>query len=360
MAEQEPQAVIAAMSGGVDSSVAALLLTRQGFEVIGATMRLGDAAPSAACGLLDDIRDAREACQRLGIEHMTLDFRERFSREVMDRFCAAYLCGQTPNPCIDCNQHLKAEALHEQRRRLGARFVATGHYARRALDEQTGRWKLLRAADPAKDQSYVLYRLSQDELAHTLFPLGDLTKDEVRELARSNGFENAEKQESQDICFVPDGDYASFIRRHAAGACQALFEPGDIVDAQGERLGQHAGLVRYTVGQRRGIGVAAPRPLYVKAKDAQRNRLVVAPFEELAVGEVHLRAVNVISGDGSSRTLPVRAKCSYRQQPVAAELALAGDGTATIRFAEPLRAPAPGQAAVCYCGDEVVAGGVIV
>lgn len=352
------------MSGGVDSSVVALLLVQQGFAVTGVTMELFDDAvlPAGAepsrCSL-DDAEDARAACRRLGIQHLTLDLKERFACDVIDRFCAAYLQGRTPNPCVDCNRHLKLAALQQHRRASGAAFVATGHYARRERDERTGLWKLLRATDLRKDQSYVLYHLTQDDLAHMLFPLGGLTKAEVRAAAQRAGFPNAQKRESQDICFVPDGDYAAFIRRWQSEGAGALFEPGDIVDAGGTRLGRHAGLVRYTVGQRRGIGIASEHPLYVLAKDASCNQLVVGPREQLAVREVRVRGVNIIAGDAPACTLAVQAKTAYRQQPAPAELHLSGDGTALIRFVEPQTAPAPGQAAVCYSGDEVICGGTV-
>lgn len=354
--------VMMAMSGGVDSSVAALLLHEAGYAVTGATMKLFGAdvvAPGcdSSCCSADDAEDARAVCRRIGVSHYTFNFGELFGEAVIDRFCDAYLEGTTPNPCIDCNRFLKFDALQRRRRELGLGFVATGHYARRAWDEKAGRWQLLRARDAAKDQSYVLYHLSQDALAHMLFPLGDLTKPEVRELARAHGFVTAEKPESQDICFVPDGDYAGFIeRRRGRGAA---FGPGDIVNRAGDVLGAHGGLIHYTVGQRKGIGVAAPAPLYVLAKDAAANRLVVGFADDLLVRGVVAHDVNLIAVACLEGSRAVQVKTHYRQRPVGAVARQTGADELMITFDEPQRAAAPGQAAVLYDGDVVVGGGTI-
>ena len=307
--------VMAAMSGGVDSSVCALLLQEAGYAVRGATMVLRDDQKST-CGSSRDVEDAREVCRRLGIPHDAFDLRDRFDAAVVRPFCDAYLEGRTPNPCIACNRFLKFESLQQRRRELGFDYVATGHYARRRWDAATGRWQLLRACDPAKDQSYVLYHLTQDTLAHMLFPLGELTKGEVRELARARGFVTAAKPESQDICFVPDGDYAGFIE----GRCGAdtAFNPGEIVDREGRVLGEHAGLIRYTIGQRKGIGVAEREPLYVLGKDASANRLIVGFRDELLSSGVVARDVNLIGGDAWEAPREVQVKTHYRQRPVAA------------------------------------------
>ena len=357
-----PPTVMMAMSGGVDSSVAALLLSEAGYAVTGATMKLfgadvvGPDGDSSCCSA-DDVEDARAVCRRLGVPHYTFNFGDLFGEAVIDRFCAAYLGGTTPNPCIDCNRFLKFDALQRRCLELGLGFVATGHYARRAWDERAGRWQLLRARDAAKDQSYVLYHLTQDALAHMLFPLGDLTKPEVRELARARGFATAEKPESQDICFVPDGDYAAFVERRCGRA--AAFEPGEIVDCAGKVLGEHAGLIHYTVGQRKGIGVAAPEPLYVFAKDAKANQLVVGTAAEVQVGEVTARDVNLIAVERIEEPRAVTVKTHYRQRPVPATVEQTGDDELRVVFDEPQRAAAPGQAVVIYDGDVVVGGGTI-
>ena len=358
--------VMAAMSGGVDSSVCALLLQQAGYDVRGATMVLrgGEVLSDAAegegptCGSSRDVEDARAVCRRLDIPHDAFDLRDRFDAAVIRPFCDAYLGGRTPNPCIDCNRFLKFEALQQRRRAMGLDYVATGHYARRRWDAATERWRLLRASDPAKDQSYVLYHLTQDTLAHMLFPLGELTKDEVREMARAHGFVTAEKPESQDICFVPDGDYAGFI----AGRCGAdtAFSPGEIVDREGRVLGEHAGLIRYTIGQRKGIGVAAREPLYVLGKDAFANQLIVGFKDELLSSGVVACDVNLISGGVLEGPREVQVKTHYRQRPVPAVAEQTGPDELTVTFDEPQRAAAPGQAAVLYEGDIVLGGGTIV
>lgn len=413
MESKKRERVLVAMSGGVDSSVAALLLRDAGFDACGVTMKLFDNEVAGAggacvvgestCCSQSDVEDARQVAFGLGLEHFTFNFTGTFGREVIDRFCDAYLGGRTPNPCIDCNRYLKFAALQQRRAQLGYDYVATGHYARRAYNEATGRYELRRGLDAAKDQSYVLYHLTQDDLAHMLFPLGELMKPQVRELAERHAFGNAHKAESQDICFVPDGDYASFIARYlgvegaavdaqgdsgregaelrggadvccgrgadvdaaADGAARAgdacvpeAFLPGDIVDASGKVLGRHRGLIHYTIGQRKGIGVAAPEPLYVIAKDAAVNALVVGPRSELGVHEVFARDVNLISVAALDEPVRVTAKTHYRQKAQPGQ-AVVEDGVLKVRFDEPVARPAAGQSLVLYDGDVVVGGGTI-
>ncbi len=352
------------MSGGVDSSVAALLLVQAGFEACGITMKLferTDLAPALAefeseksCCSLDDVEDARQAARMVGIDHLTLNLKDAFARDVMDRFCAGYLGGRTPNPCIDCNRYMKFEALGRRRRELGYDYLATGHYVRREWSEERGRFLLRRARDLNKDQSYVLYHLTQEDLAHYLFPLGELTKAQTRELAAEHGFVTAQKPESQDICFVPDGDYAGFIRHR----CGAQFEPGPIVDEAGRVLGQHRGLIHYTAGQRRGIGVAAAEPLFVLAKRSEENALVVGPREALMVHDVWASEVNLIAVDALDEPMRVTAKTGYRQTPQPG-WAQVEDGRLHMHFDEPHTRTAAGQALVLYDGDVVVGGGTI-
>lgn len=357
--------VLSAMSGGVDSSVATLLLLEQGLSVAGITMKLFDNSllpqgQVSSCCSLDDVEDARDVCRRLGIPHYTLNFKDRFDTCVIRPFCTSYVQGETPNPCIECNRHLKFAGLQQRRRELGAQYVATGHYVQRAFDKDTGTWQLLRAKDPQKDQSYVLYHLTQDDLAHMLFPLGGLEKHEVRQLAAAHGFVNAQKAESQDICFIPDGNYGEFIERYLAPQQAAAgFTPGDIVDETGAVRGRHSGLAHYTIGQRKGIGIANPVPLYVCGKNVADNQLLVAPREGLFTSQVQLRDVNIISGDYCPRTCAVTVKLSYRQQPVAAEFEIQENHRAVIRLAQPHVRPAPGQAAVAYVGDAVLGGGTV-
>ncbi len=359
--------VLMAMSGGVDSSAAALVLLEAGYDVTGATMRLfsdedaclldeaQEEGGSTTCCSLKDADDARQVCLSLGIEHFVYNFARTFNREVIDRFCDGYLRGRTPNPCIDCNRYLKFASLQQRRIDLGFDYVATGHYARRGFNESTGRFELSRAVDQNKDQTYVLFHLSQDTLAHMLFPLGDYTKPQVREIAQSHGFINAQKAESQDICFVPDGDYAAFIHRRRG----IEFPPGPIVLRDGTRIGTHAGLVHYTVGQRKGIGVAYSEPLYVFAKNPDRNELVVDIASRAVCTSIEVRDVNFIARASLSAPEHFMVKAHYRQRPQGAIVEQIDDDSVRVTFDAPQRACAPGQAAVVYDNDTVVCGGTI-
>ena len=349
------------MSGGVDSSVAALLLRDAGYDACGITLKLFDndviGEPSdKACCTLEDAEDARQVCLSLGLEHIMFNFKRTFGTDVIDRFCDGYLRGETPNPCIDCNRYVKFAALQERRRQLNYDYVATGHYAQRLFNNETGRYELHRGLDENKDQSYVLFHLTQDTLAHMLFPLGGLSKPQVRALAEEHGFINARKRESQDICFVPDGDYAAFIARERGCA----FEPGEIVNRAGEVLGEHNGLIHYTIGQRKGIGVAAHEPLYVFAKDTIGNRLVVDTDANTLVESIEVRDVNFIAAPQLDTPGHFAVKTHYRQQPRPATVEQTDNGAIRIVFDEPQRACAPGQAAVVYDGDAVVCGGTII
>lgn len=352
--------VLCAMSGGVDSSVAAKLLVDAQYEVMGITMKLFDndgVIPdegSRTCCSLEDVEDARSVAFKLGIPYHVFNYTESFSSHVIDKFCESYLRGRTPNPCIDCNRYLKFNALQRRRAELGYDFVATGHYARREFDARSGRYLLKRGLDPKKDQSYVLYHLTQDQLAHMLFPVGELGKPQVRELAHEAGLVNADKLESQDICFVPDGDYASFIQEHTGKS----FEPGPIVDETGKVLGMHSGLPRYTIGQRKGLGVAIGEPLFVLSKDASSNTITVGTAASAGFTRVFADDINLISVDSIDEPLRVQAKVNYRACPKSATAAMRDD-MLVVEFDEPIRAVAPGQALVIYQGDVVVGGGTI-
>lgn len=357
---ENKQRVLMAMSGGVDSSVSALVLQSQGYAVEGVTLKLFDnddvgIEGESTCCSLKDAEDARQVCLGIGIPHFVYNFTRTFNADVIDRFCRGYLSGQTPNPCIDCNRYVKFAALQQRRHELGYDYVATGHYARISRNDNTGRYELKRGLDANKDQSYVLFHLDQDTLAHMLFPLGELTKPQVRSLAEEHGFLNAHKAESQDICFVPDGDYASFIEARTG----ATFEPGPIVNREGRVLGTHAGLIHYTVGQRKGIGVAASEPLYVFAKNAKRNELVVDTDANTLCTSIEVRDVNFIARESLPQPERFTVKAHYRQTARAAQVEQIGPTDIRITFEAPQRACAPGQAAVVYDDETVICGGTI-
>lgn len=339
-----------AMSGGVDSSVAALLTIGQGFASVGATMRLVDS------GAEHDVNDAASVCERLGIEHYVFDMREEFDREVMRRFAESYLGGETPNPCIVCNKRIKFGALLDRARALGCGHIVTGHYASVRYDRGSGRRLLLKAADRSKDQTYFLYMLNQEQLASVMFPLGGLTKPEVRELAETNGFVTSRKHDSQDICFVPDGDYVRFLERYLARE----FSGGDFVDLDGNVIGRHKGAVRYTVGQRKGLGMGFNKPMYVCRKDMRSNTVALGDNTDLYSKRVIARDVVMTALPRIDRPIRVTAKIRYSQREEWATLEQTGENEITLAFDSPQRAVAPGQAAVCYDGDCVICGGRIV
>ena len=350
--------VLIAMSGGVDSSVAAFLMKEQGCQCIGATMKLFHnedigVKRTKTCCSLEDVEDARSVAFRLGIPYYVFNFSDDFKGQVIDRFIAAYERGATPNPCIDCNRYLKFERLYERARILGCDAIVTGHYAR--IEQENGRWLLKKSLDESKDQSYVLYSLTQEQLAHTRLPLGAMHKSETRRIAEEQGFYNADKPDSQDICFVPDGDYAGFIARFTGHDCHA----GDFVDEDGHVLGRHKGIVHYTVGQRKGLGIAADAPLYVKQIDAASNRVVLSGNESLFSRELTANDFNWIAYDVPPRELCATARVRYHQREQAATVTVLGDGRVHLVFDEPQRAITPGQAIVLYDGDTVLGGGTI-
>lgn len=346
--------VLVAMSGGVDSSLAAALLVEAGHEVVGVTMHL--AGDTSRCCSLDDADDARRVAERLGIRFYVASYGERFRSEVMEPFADAYLSGRTPIPCVACNRRFKFHHLLERARALGATRVATGHYARVVEDPETGRRRLLRAQDHAKDQSYFLFDLSQAQLARIDMPLGALTKEEVRARARALGLPVADKPESQEICFVPDGDYARVVE---ALRPQAVPGPGEIVDQAGQVLGRHRGIHHFTVGQRRGIGIGAAEPLYVLSIDPERNRVCVGPERALGAREAFLEGVHWIGGAVPDGEVRAAVRVRHRHAPAPAAIAPLPDARARVRFDAPVRAVTPGQAAVFYRGDEVLGGGWI-
>jgi len=351
-----PRSVVAALSGGVDSSVAAALLVEQGYAVTGVMLRLW-AEPGATrdnlCCTPDAVNRARAVADLLSIPFHLLDVRDLFRRAVVGYFVAEYASARTPNPCIPCNREVRFGTLLRWAREQGADYLATGHYAR--VRRVGDRYQLLRGRDPAKDQSYVLHILTQEQLAHVLFPLGDLSKAEVREIARRKGLPVAEQPESQDVCFLADGDY----RRFLAEVAPETARPGPVLDTSGRVLGEHRGLVNYTIGQRKGIGVAAPYPLYVLALDPARNVLVVGPEEGLGQGECTVTRMHYVSGEEPPGPFTATAKIRYRHREVEVVAAPLAGGRLYVRFAHPQRDVTPGQYLVLYDGEEVLGGGVI-
>lgn len=353
------------MSGGVDSSAVALLLHQQGHPFTGVTLKLyenedvGESVYKPCCSI-EDAEDARLVCERLGETHFIYNQTPRFRETVMQHFADSYLQGLTPNPCLECNRSMKFSTVLDKADELGIDLIATGHYAIVEYDEDSGRWLLKKAVDETKDQSYVLYMLDQRELSRTLFPLGKLRKTEVREIAGANELVNAKKPDSQDICFVRDNDYASFIEDYTGEE----IVPGDFLNAKGEVIGKHKGIIHYTIGQRRGLGIAAERPLYVISKSAEDNTVTLGFAEELGVTEIEVAGLNMISIERLLEPTRAHVKVRYHQQEQPAVLYPfpaedPKDDRIRVVFDEPQRGVAPGQAAVFYDGDVVIGGGTI-
>ena len=355
----EKKALIA-MSGGVDSSVAAHLMVQEGYSCIGATMRLFDdsilpEAQESTCCSLDDVEDARSVAHALGMPYYVFNFTGDFQEKVIEKFIRCYECGATPNPCIDCNRYLKFEHLLDRARVLDCDYVVTGHYARIQQDPQTGRYLLYKATDLSKDQSYVLYSLTQEQLAHVKLPLGGMTKEQARVVAEEAGFINAKKRDSQDICFVPDGDYVAFMERYT----KKQYPKGKFLDLEGNVVGEHQGAVSYTIGQRKGLGLAMGEPVYVCSKDMAANTVTVGPDAALFSASLLANDWNWFPFPELTEPIRVNAKVRYRHNPQPATVYPEENGFARVVFDEPQRAITTGQAVVLYQDDMVVGGGTI-
>jgi tRNA-specific 2-thiouridylase len=356
--------VVVAMSGGVDSSVAAYLLARDGYDVVGVTMRLWASEAEEVttdhqgCCSIEDIEDARRVCQTLGVPHYVLNVEREFREHVMDYFVDEYQKGRTPHPCIACNDRIKYDFLMRRAEMLDAQYVATGHYARIGCDDETGERMLLKGVDPTKDQSYVLFGLSELQLQRMLLPVGGYAKTRIRELAAEGGLHLADKRDSQEICFIPQGDYREFLKKRIEP------KPGEMVHVDGRVLGTHKGIEFFTIGQRRGLGVAPNTPaterLFVAGVDAESGRVYLGPEEALYKRDVAINGVNYVGGNPPSTPMHVTAKIRYNGQDASAVLSPGAPGEAVLRFEEPQRAITPGQAAVFYEGDRVLGGGYVV
>lgn len=351
------------MSGGVDSSVAAMLLKEQGYDVIGVTMQIWQdenvcqIEENGGCCGLTAVDDARKVANHLGIPHYVLNFREVFQKTVIDNFIEEYLQGRTPNPCIVCNRYVKWEALLNRARELGADYLATGHYAR-VEQLPNGRYAIRNSVTAKKDQTYALYQLTQDQLSRTLMPVGEYEKDQIRVLAAEAGLPVASKPDSQDICFVPDGDYAGFIAKNADG--RALPPKGNFVTKEGKVLGQHEGIMHYTIGQRRGLGLPMGERVFVTGIRPETNEVVIGENADIFTGRVVCKNPNFMSIDSLSGEMPVTAKIRYNHLGEKGIIRPCGEGLVECLFEKPVRAATPGQAMVFYDGEYVVGGGTIV
>lgn len=359
MAEQKKRVVVG-MSGGVDSSVTAYLLKEQGYEVIGMTMQIWqedapDDSSGGCCGLTA-VDDARRVCQKLDIPHYVVNFRSDFKKYVIDYFLEEYQNARTPNPCIACNRYVKWESMLQKALQIGADYIATGHYARVIQDEETGRFSLKQSKTLAKDQTYALYNLTQHQLEHTLMPLGDYTKDEVRAIAKEIGLAVATKPDSQEICFVPDDNYAGYIEEATGKPCK----PGNFVDKNGKVVGKHKGIIHYTIGQRKGLGLSMGKPVFVQKLDPAKNEVVVGDNADLFKTTVTANTLNFMPFDSFEGEIKCYGKIRYNQKPEPCVIRMLDEKTLICEFDEPQRAITPGQALVLYDGDKLIGGGTII